>query len=148
MGGLCQQAWEGEEDRDEGGVFIEWGVWDEQNCWLCNCYVWVFNEPLSSCSLATELLLLAREVQHKHTHKCTHIKTYFAVQKLLKLSPIKEHTQHIHFSNETPNVRALFKPCVAKFFSFMYVEVSLLHCVCVCVYLLVYSMSQFKISLC
>lgn len=42
MGGLCQQAWEGEEDRDEGGVFIEWGVWDEQNCWLCNCYVWVF----------------------------------------------------------------------------------------------------------
>lgn len=25
-----------------------------------------FNEPLSSCSLATELLLLAGEVQHKH----------------------------------------------------------------------------------
>lgn len=101
MGGLCQQAWEGEEDRDEGGVFIEWGVWDEQNCRLCNCYVWVFNEPLSSCSLATELLLLAREMQHKHARTNTHTqKTSFALQKLLKLSPIKQHTQHIHFSTK------------------------------------------------
>lgn len=72
VGGLCQQAWEGE--ADEGGVLVEWGVWDEQNCWLCNCYVWVFNEPLSSCSLATELLLLAGEVQLKHTDTNTHTK--------------------------------------------------------------------------
>ena len=68
MGWLCQQDWEGAEDGDEGG---EWGVWDEQNRWLCNCYVWVFNEPLFSCSLATELLLLAKTFGI-NTHVRTH----------------------------------------------------------------------------
>lgn len=48
------------------------GFWDEQNCWLCNCCIWVFNEPLSSCLLATELLLLAGGRQHKHVHKHSH----------------------------------------------------------------------------
>lgn len=94
MGGLCQQAWEGEEDRDEGGVFIEWGVWDEQNCWLCNCYVWVFNEPLSSCSLATELLLLAREVQHKHTQMHTHKNLFCGAETSQTLSYKGTHTTH------------------------------------------------------
>lgn len=96
MGGLCQQAWEGEEDGDEGGVCLwHWGFWDEQNCWLCKLCIWVFNEPLSSCLLATELLLLAGEEQHKYTHT----KTSFAVQKFLKLLHKETHT-HCRFRNE------------------------------------------------
>lgn len=59
MGGLCQQAWEGEEDGDEGSG-------TNRTVGYVTAMFGVFNEPLSSCSLATELLLLAREVQHKH----------------------------------------------------------------------------------
>lgn len=59
MGGLCQQAWEGEEDGDEGSG-------TNRTVGYVTAMFGFFNEPLSSCSLATELLLLAREVQHKH----------------------------------------------------------------------------------
>lgn len=47
------------------------GFWDEQNCWLCKLCIW-FLMNLSSCSLATELLLLAGDEQHKHTHTRAH----------------------------------------------------------------------------
>lgn len=59
MGGLCQQAWEGEEDGDEGSG-------TNRTVGYVTAMFGFFNEPLSSCSLATELLLLARETQYKH----------------------------------------------------------------------------------
>lgn len=70
MGGLCQQAWEGEEDGDEGSG-------TNRTAAYVTVMFGVFNEPLSSCSLATELLLLAGEAQHKH------IKTSLPVQNPL-----------------------------------------------------------------
>lgn len=124
MGGLCQQAWAGEEDGDEGEVCLEHRrFWDEQNSWLCNCSVWVFNEPCSACSLATELLLLAGAAQHKHTH----IQTSF-----LKVSCIKRHTQHIHFRNENPvSVRDLSKLSEAEFLLWTLVLICVKVCMCV-----------------
>ncbi len=93
MGGLCQQAWEGEEDGDERGGCSERGGSGMNRTvgyvtavfgflmnlslpahWLLSCYCWQ-----EKCSINT------------HTQS---IKTSFAVQKFFKLSRIKEHTTH------------------------------------------------------
>lgn len=66
MGGEEDDGWAlpagvggGEEDGDEGSGTT-------RTVGYATAMFGVFNEPLSSCSLATELLLLAAEVQHKH----------------------------------------------------------------------------------
>lgn len=58
LGGIWQAWEEGEDDLDEGGVCLK----HVENGWLCNGCIWVFNELFYS--LTTELLLLARAVQH------------------------------------------------------------------------------------
>lgn len=60
MGGLCQQAWEVGEKMGRRGSGTT------RTVGYATAMFGFFNEPLSSCSLATELLLLAGEVQHKH----------------------------------------------------------------------------------
>lgn len=91
MGGLCQQAWEGEEDGDEGSG-------TNRTVGYVTAMFGFFNEPLSSCSLATELLLLAGEVQHKH------IKMTLLVQNI---SPI--HGQSLFLSCILSNVNTRFR---------------------------------------
>lgn len=73
MGGLCQQAWEGGGGGEDG----EKGSGTTRTVGYATAMFGFFNEPLSSCSLAAELLLLAGGAQHKH------VKTPLLLQKPL-----------------------------------------------------------------
>lgn len=87
--GSASRRGRGEEDGDEGSG-------TNRTVGYVTAMFGVFNEPLSSCSLATELLLLAREVQHKH------IKMTLLVQNI---SPI--HGQRHEICSEP-----LFLSCI------------------------------------
>lgn len=89
MGGLCQQAWEGEEDGDEGSG-------TNRTVGYVTAMFGFFNEPLSSCSLATELLLLARAVQHKH----------------IKMTLLVQNISHIHGQRHEIYSEPLFLICI------------------------------------
>lgn len=68
--GFASRHGRGEEDGDKGSG-------TPRTVGYATAMFGFFNEPLSSCSLATELLLLANEGQHKH------IKTSLLVQNSL-----------------------------------------------------------------